>query len=147
MELYDLTNGEGNLRIRNLASRGPAGADGEQLIAGFVIPGEIPRRLLIRAIGPTLADFGVTDFAPDPRIEIMARGSDGTTYRVARNDNWFEPWGWPDTRDAAEAVGAFPLPETSLDAATVVELRPGAYTVLVNSDPAGVVLVEVYEID
>ncbi len=147
VELYDLANGQGDLRIRNLASRGPAGDGADQLIAGFAIPGDVPRRVLIRAIGPTLADFGVTGAAADPRLEVMAPNPDGTNYRVAQNDNWFQSANWTDIRDTAEAVGAFALPPSSLDAAVIVELRPGAYTALVNSDPAGVALVEIYEIN
>lgn len=147
VELYDLTNGEGSLRLRNLASRGPAGDGADQLIAGFVVPGEIPRRVLVRAVGPTLADFGVSGAAENPRLEIMTPGPNGTSQRVARNDDWYQAENWVDIRNAAEMVGAFPLPATSLDAAVMIELRPGAYTALVNSDPEGVALVEIYEID
>jgi hypothetical protein len=147
VELYDLTNGEGDLRLRNLASRGPAGVGADQLIAGFVIPGEVPRRVLIRAIGPTLIDFGVTEAAPDPRLEVIAPGPNGTSYRVAANDDWFRSADFGQLVTTMETVGAFALPQGSLDAAVLVELAPGAYTALVNSDIPGIALVEVYEVD
>jgi len=146
VELYDLSNGAGDVRISNLASRGPAGGGSDQLIAGFVIPGDIPRRVLIRAIGPTLADFEVAGAAANPRLEVMSPGPGGTNLRVARNDDWFLALNWAEIRAVAETVGAFALPVTSRDAAAIVELRPGPYTVLVNSVPAGVALVEIYEI-
>ncbi|GAB5558968.1 MAG: hypothetical protein SynsKO_06150 [Synoicihabitans sp.] len=147
VELYDLTNGTNDLRLRNLASRGPAGVNADQLIAGFVIPGDIPRRLLIRAIGPTLGDFGVTGASANPSLQVVAPGPNNTTYRLAQNDDWFRADNATELTSTMETVGAFPLPAGSLDAAVLVELAPGAYTALVNSDPGGIALVEIYEVD
>lgn len=147
VELYDLTNGENSLRLRNLASRGPAGIGADQLIAGFVIPGDMPRCVLVCAVGPTLGDFGVQGASANPSLQVVAPGPNGISYRLAENDDWFRAANVAELTSTMETVGAFALPAGSLDAAVLVELAPGAYTALVNSDDPGICLVEIYEVD
>jgi len=97
--------------------------------------------VLIRAIGPGLAPYGVTGLLVDPRIEIFS-GSN----RIDGNDNW---GGSAILVDAGDSVGAFRIAENgSKDAMAVVTLPPGGYTVHVSSadGTAGVVLLEVYSL-
>ena len=124
-------------RRSNLAIRAQGGG-GDALIAGFTVGPGGNKTVLIRAVGPTLAAFGVGGALADPRLELFS-GSN----HIAENDNW-------RTLDAAafSAVGAFALGADSRDAALVAELAPGSYTAQVTGvgANAGVTLVEVYEV-
>ena len=113
---------------------------GPGLLAGFVIAGGGSRAVLIRAVGPGLAAFGVTDAATDPRLELF----DGAGRSIASNDNW----GGTSALVATFAqVGAFALAANSRDAALVATLPPGNYTAQVSgvAGATGSVLLEVYE--
>lgn len=122
----------------NIATRATLGA-GQVLNPGFVVGGTIPRRVLIRAIGPTLTRFGVTGVMADPSLAVFR----GTTQIAANND-----WGGGAALAAIFAqVAAFALPLDSLDAALVLTLAPGSYTVLVRGTGAGEVIAEVYFVD
>jgi hypothetical protein len=115
---------------------------GSGVTAGFVVGGSTSRRVLIRAVGPTLgnAPFNVPDVVADPQLALFS----GPT-QVSANDNW---GGTGELTAAFAQVGAFPLPATSRDAALLVTLQPGSYTVQVNGigGTTGVALVEVYEV-
>lgn len=142
LEVYDAGTGSG-ARLTNLSARTRAGSNAAALIAGFVVDGNVPKRLLIRAAGPTLAAFGVADTLRDPVLQIRPLGREVV---VATNDDWN---GATALKAAFAAVGAFPFSsDTSGDAALVVSLLPGAYTATVaGKDPTpGVALVEVYEL-
>lgn len=141
VEVYEADQSSGSLV--NLSCRARVGTGGDILIAGFVINGSAPRRMLVRAIGPTLASLGVEGTLADPRLEIVRPGAAVGAPPVAGNDNW----------DAALAptfasVGAFALTPGSRDAALVATLAPGAYTVQVSgvNNATGVAVVEVYEL-
>jgi hypothetical protein len=129
-------------RLGNSSSRGTlSGADATH-IHGFVVSGARPRSLLIRAVGPTLASYGVAGVAADPQLVIFNRAGE----RVDGNDNWSDS-GAAALRAAALKAGAFPLTEEGRDAAVVVQLDPGAYTIVVSAKgTGGVVLAEVYEL-
>src|SRR5690606_29992288 len=108
---------------------------GGMLTTGFVVGGTEPRRALIRAIGPTLAQWVINPMA-NPRVAVFS----GQT-QVAANDDW------SDLAAIFSAVGAFALPEGSKDAAVLVSLPPGSYTAQVTGDGPGEVIVEVYLVD
>ena len=132
--------------------RGIVYSSDSTLVAGFVVTGNWPKRVLIRASGPALAAYGVTPALRDPMLRVYS----GSTI-VAQNDNW--ETGTPQTAGQATApasylassaaqVGAFALAPGSKDAALSIVLAPGAYTVQVTdvtADP-GIALIEVYEI-
>ncbi|PTX98635.1 metallophosphoesterase [Opitutus sp. ER46] len=114
------------------------------LTLGFVIGGNAPKRVLIRAIGPTLAvaPFNLGDTLPNPRLTLYGAGP---TFIDANDD-------WGDTAQLTEAfarTGAYGLPARSRDAALIARLEPGNYSAVVQDvsrDTAGLVLVEVYEL-
>jgi hypothetical protein len=112
------------------------------LVSGFYVSGSTPKSVLIRAIGPTLATFGVTGALSDSKLDVYQRG---VTVPVASNDNW---GGSATLKSAFETVGAFSLPDASKDAAIIVPLQPGAYTVQVSGvdGATGAALVEIYEL-
>ncbi|MGH7956500.1 MAG: immunoglobulin domain-containing protein, partial [Opitutaceae bacterium] len=115
---------------------------GTGLTAGFVIDGTGPKRVLIRAVGPTLgaAPFNVGGVVSDPQLTLFS----GQT-SIASNNNW---GGTTDLTAAFAQVGAFALPSGSLDAALVTTLQPGNYTVQVSGvgGTTGMAIVEVYEV-
>jgi hypothetical protein len=127
--------------LRNLSTRGQVGTGGNILIAGFVVGGTTPKQVLVRAIGPTLANFGITGALTDSQVELYK----GST-RVALNDNWA---GNAAIAAASNSVGAFPLAANSLDAVVLAQLDPGAYTAQVSGTggKTGVALVELYDVD
>ena len=128
----------------NVSARVTLGLN-EMVTPGFVVR-DAPKKLLIRAVGPRLGDFGVT-YLPNPRITIF----DGSQNVVRTIDDWRDDNPISELSDlvtAAASAGAFPLAQDTASAATLVTLDPGAYTVQVDSADEGVgdVLVEVYEI-
>ena len=134
-----ITFGDGTLR--NLSTRGLVGTGSDVLIAGFVVAGESPKRVLVRAVGPSLTAFGMTGVLVDPHVRVFGGGT-----LVAENDNW-----GGDASVAANfaQVGAFPLNPASRDSALALVLPPGLYTAQVAgaSGEAGVALVELYDLD
>ncbi len=127
----------------NLSARGWV-INGEPLIAGFVLSGTNSRLILIRGIGPTLSDFGVTTALSNPTLRLY-RGNE--VIRV--NDDWNDPFrdGLDTITPTFERAGAFSLETDSKDAAIVIELPPGAYTVHLNNTPPeeiGEALIEIY---
>jgi hypothetical protein len=115
---------------------------GAGLTAGFVIDGTGSKRVLIRAVGPTIggAPFNVGGVVADPQLTLFSGQSS-----IGSNDNW---GGTAALTAAFTQVGAFALPATSRDAAVLVTLQTGAYTVQVNGvgGTTGVAIVEVYEV-
>lgn len=127
-------------RLTNLSARAQVGTGADILIAGFVIAGQGPRTLLVRAIGPGLTQFGVTGVLADPRLDIFS----GSTL-VQTNDNW---GGTAALIETFTKVGAFALPAASRDAVLQVTLQPGAYSAQISGvgGTTGAGMVEVYEI-
>ncbi|MSU25265.1 MAG: hypothetical protein EXS32_15785 [Opitutus sp.] len=139
-ELYEYGD---NGRTLNLSARARVRGGEGALIGGFVIQGPAYKRVLIRAIGPTLAAFGVAGFLPDPILTIYS----GQT-AIALNDIWGTGGDPATVTAAAEVVGAFALATTSADSALLITLPPGAYTVEVSgkNSTEGVALLEIYEV-
>ena len=144
-EIYDATPSTmftaATPRLVNVSARTQVGTGDNILIAGFVVGGSTPVRVLIRAVGPTLGSFGVGGTLADPKLEIYS----GPT-KSAENDNWA---GTAELKSAFAAVAAFAFSsDTSRDAAVVVTLPPGSYTAQISGvgSTTGVALVEVYEL-
>lgn len=131
-------------RLVNLAARALVGQGDQILIPGFVIGGTQPKRLLIRAAGPALAGFGVEGTLSDPAMELL----NASSTVVATNDNWGSSANSAAIASTAATVGAFAFAAGSRDAAALVTLQPGAYTVKTTGvgDATGVALVEVYDV-
>lgn len=114
---------------------------GEGLTVGFVIGGAGAKTVLVRAVGPGLAPFGVVGAVADPRLVLF----DSAARQLAVNEDW---GGLAAVRDASAQVGAFALPPASKDAALLATLEAGSYTVQASGANAttGAALVEVYEV-
>lgn len=131
-------------RLLNVSARTEIGG-GNLLIAGFVVTGQAARTVLIRGIGPALAGFGVRNALPDPQLTLLRDG-----VLVATNEDWYDVANALALIAAATQVGAFALPPASRDAALLLSLPPGSYTVQVGAGAAGSstgsALIEVYEV-
>ncbi len=129
-------------RLINVSARGQV-ADGDSagaFIAGFVVAGTSPKKMLVRAVGPTLASYGVQSALGNPQLRLF----DAAGRVVAQN----EDWSGSETSGTASRVGAFELATGSRDAALTVTLNPGSYSMqVVPNGGNGVALAEVYDAD
>ncbi len=125
---------------------------GQFMTAGFVIDGELPKGVLIRAIGPKLVDIGATEtLMADPKFDVY----NGAGELVISSDDWVDQDDASVIKVMSDYVGAFSL-ETdggsvndTKSAAAYVILNPGLYTVIVSSvdGSGGNAMVEVYDAD
>jgi hypothetical protein len=129
-------------RIINLSARATVGTGGNILIAGFVVNGTGSKQILLRGVGPTLAQFGITQVLPQSHLALMSQ----TASTIAANSAW---GGGTSLLQAFTAVGAFPLAPNSADAALLQGLGAGAYTAQLSgvSNTTGVGLAEIYDAD
>ena len=111
------------------------------LIAGFIVTGNDPKTVLIRGLGPSLADAGVTGALADPTLELHQGSSP-----VATNDNWKTR---ADGSSQQAEIEATTIPPTNdLESAILATLNPGEYTAILSgtNNGTGVGLVEVYDL-
>jgi hypothetical protein len=108
-------------------------------IGGFIITGTVPKHVLLRAIGPSLTQFGVPGALADPALELHGPGA----FVTITDDNWRDDL----VQEAAIIADGIP-PSNDLESAIDATLTPGAYTAIVrgNGDTSGVALVEVYDL-
>lgn len=139
VEVYDADPAPSASWLSNISTRSLATAQDPQ-IAGFAISGSKTRRLLLRASGPSLLPFGISNYLSDPQCELRSQQN----LLLDSNQDWD-----PGTSmlQAFAATGAFSWPAGSLDSALLKTLSPGNYTALVSNsnNTQGVALVEVYD--
>ena len=131
--------------LTNLSTRGLVGSGTNDMIAGFVVGGSVPKQLLVRAVGPTLANLGVPGAIAGTQLSVYQ----GSTL-VNSNTGWSSsPSNQSAVQTADSQAGAFALPVGSADSALVGTFAPGIYTALVSpsGSSGGVGLVEVYDLD
>jgi hypothetical protein len=133
-------------RLIALSTRGFIGVGDAVMIPGLVISPGAPKTLLVRAVGPTLGlpPSNVPGVLADPKITIYSGGT-----AILQNDDWSASPDADTTALAATQTGASPLPAGSKDAAFVVTLPAGNYTVqatAANGTSTGIALVEIYEV-
>ncbi len=129
--------------LKNISTRGYIASDDNALIGGFIVQGSLPATVVIRAVGPSLAEVGLTGQLADPVLTVY----DANQNQVATNDDWFNT-------GTAATISSYGLdPSNSRESAVYLTLQPGAYTVIVksfsNADfPAttGVGLFELYDL-
>jgi formylglycine-generating enzyme required for sulfatase activity len=142
LEVYDAAvNSASGPAIINASTRAFVGTGSSVLIPGFTISGNGSLPILVRAIGPGLAGFGVGGVLADPTITLYRDSS-----AIATNDNWSTASNAPEIAATATAVGAFTLTSGSRDAAILTSLPAGSYTAVVSGvgNTTGTALVEVY---
>ena len=140
LELYDAESANQASRLAALSVRGAVGSGENILIVGVVVAGPGTKQLVIRGLGPALVAQGVTGVLADPQLRIF----DANGLQLQANDNW---GGGSALVNAFTAVGLGSLPANSKDAAFLVTLSPGTYTVQLSGVGAtsGVGLIELYE--
>lgn len=124
-------------KLANISTRISVGTGDNQLIGGFIVTGDQPKKIIVRAIGPSLGQSGLGTLLADPTLELHDQAGDV----IAANDNW------SDTQQAEiEATGIPPADE--LESAIVRTLAPGAYTAVVagRDGATGTAVVEAYDL-
>jgi hypothetical protein len=122
----------------NIATRGNVLGGNNDMIAGFIITGTESKRLVLRAIGPTLSALGVSGTLGDPLLRLF----NSSSVQIASNDNWQSDPGATEIQTAGLA------PKFASESATVQTLAPGSYTVIVSgqNNATGIAVVEAYDI-
>jgi len=127
--------------LTNISARAQVGTGENILIAGFIINGNVPRRVMIRGLGPTLTNFGVQSPLADPQLNVF----DGAQTKISANDNWGT---FPDQDSIIAAGGnkSGPFPLDAHDSVLVLTLPPGGYTAQLSgvAGGTGVGLLEIY---
>jgi arylsulfate sulfotransferase len=122
----------------NLSTRGLVSPGDNVLIGGFIVTGTDPKTIVLRALGPSLSRFGLSGVLADPVLTL--HNSSGTV--IATNDNW-----WTDNGAAFIEYNGL-APTNPNESATLQNLAPGAYTVVVSGkdSTSGISLVEAYDL-
>jgi hypothetical protein len=136
IEVYDL-NSSADSRLANISTRGVVRSADNVLIGGFILgDGEANAKVLVRAIGPSLARWGVNSPLADPTLELR----DGNGLLLRANDNWKD-------HQRTDIEGTRIAPAMASEAAILAELPPGQYTAIVaGNGTSGVGMIEIYNL-
>lgn len=137
VEVYEVAKSPS--RLINISSRAHVGTGHNIVIPGLVALGDMPTRVLVRAIGPGLERHGLTGLLEHPILEVLNSNAEV----IASNDGWSNS---AAIREASDLVRAFPLDDGSQDAALIIDLEPGLYTLRISGEEGatGLTLVEMY---
>ena len=130
--------------LANISTRGQALTGDQVMIGGFIIGGTDSKKLIVRAIGPSLTQFGVPGAMADPTLELHHTEANNQDVTLATNNNWM------DAANKQEIIDSGLAPTNNLESAILEDnLDPGAYTAIVRgvNDTTGVALVEVYDLN
>lgn len=124
--------------LLNISTRGFVGTGDNVLIGGVILQGSVAQKVIVRAIGPDLAEARVPTPLQDPTLELR----DGQGNLLVANDNW-------RTDQEQEVIATGLAPKDNRDSALVVTLFPTSYTAIVrgNANSTGIALVEFYKLE
>lgn len=147
LEVYDLDSASGGAKFMSIATRASASTGNGVAIGGFVIDGAASKRVLVRAVGPTLTTQGIgaAEVLADPVVTLHHGAA-----TIATSDDWGEEANAVAIVTTSARIGATPLAVTDTkSAARLMTLAPGAYSFVVRgeNETSGVVLLEVYDAD
>jgi hypothetical protein len=146
VEVYDLST-DSNSTLGNISTRAFVQTDDNVMIGGFIVQGTQPKRVILRAIGPELSQYGVPTPLPDPTLELH----DSTGALIASNDNWQHTIiGGIITSDQVRDIqNSGHAPGDPRESAIIANLPPGNYTAIVRgvNNTTGIALVEVYDLE
>jgi hypothetical protein len=146
VDAYDLDTTTDSL-LGNISTRSLVQTGENVMIGGFIVRGTQPMKVIVRAIGPELSEYGVPNPLPDPTLELH----DNTGALLASNDNWQQTIiGGIITSDQVHDIqNSGHAPSDPRESAIIADLPPGNYTAIVRGKNVviGVALVEVYDID
>src|SRR5439155_2113498 len=125
--------------LANISTRAFVQTGDNIMIGGFIITGVGQKRVIVRGIGLSLVDYGITNPVQNPTVELH----DHIGAVIASNDNWM------DAPNEQEIINSGLAPRNNLESAILMSLNPGAYTAIVRgvNGGIGVGLAEVYDLD
>jgi hypothetical protein len=134
---YDLSP-DASSRLGNISTRSFVQTSDNVMIGGFIVQGTGPKRVIIRAIGPELGQYGI----PNPLADTTLELHDGNGALIAFNDDWVLSNQFQEIQNSGHA------PANPLESAIIADVAPGSYTAIVRgfNDTIGVALVEVYDL-
>ena len=137
-EVYDVN--PVNSRVANISTRANVAAGNDVMIGGFIVGGTDPTQVIVRALGPSLAAFGVATPLPDPYLELR----DGNGVLLIADDNWQD-----DPTQKQLIINTGIPPTNNLESAVVATLLPGNYTAIVHDVhfATGIALVDAYDLE
>jgi N-acetylneuraminic acid mutarotase len=135
VEAYDLDQTAGS-KFGNISTRALAQTGDNVMIGGLIVTGSGPETVVVRAIGPSLAQLGVANALADPMLELHDRNG----ALIASSDNWI------DAANKQAIIASSLAPGNNLESAILTSLNPGSYTAIVHgvNNGTGVALVEVF---
>jgi hypothetical protein len=146
VEVYDLSGGASSI-LGNISTRAFVQSGDNVIIGGLIVQGAQPKRVIIRAIGPELTQYGISNALTNPTLELY----DANGALIASNDNWRTTIiGGIITNDQTQAIrNSGHAPEDGRESAIIAELPAGNYTAIVRglNNTTGVALVEAYDFD
>src|ERR1700730_5774869 len=136
---YDLVSPPPPGQLGNISTRAFVQTGDNVVIGGFIITGTGQKRIIVRAIGPSLANHGITNPLQNPTLELH----DHTGAVIASNDNWM------NAPNKQEIINSGLAPSNNLESAILTSLNPGAYTAIVRgvNNGTGIALVEGYDLN
>ena len=134
-QITALNDGVAATGFLNISTRMSVGTGDNALIGGFIVTGTVPKKVILRAIGPSLAPL--PGRLADPTLELR----DGAGALILSNDNWMDS-------QAQEIIDTGIPPSSNLEAAIVATLAPGSYTAIMRGagNTTGIGVVEVYDL-
>jgi hypothetical protein len=134
-------------QLTNISTRALVETGDNVVIGGFIVEGSAAKTVIIRALGPELAQYGVVDALHNPTLELH----DGMGALIASNDNWVRTiiGGIITQSQVRDIMNSGYAPSNGLESAIIADLPPGNYTAIVRgvNDTTGVGLVEVYDLN
>jgi hypothetical protein len=136
---YDLVSPPPPGQLGNISTRAFVQTGDNVVIGGFIITGTGQKRVIVRGIGPSLANHGITNPLQNPTVELH----DHTGAVIASNDNWM------NAPNRQEIINSGLAPSNNLESAILMSLNPGAYTAVLHgvNNGTGIALVEGYDLD
>jgi N-acetylneuraminic acid mutarotase len=127
------------VRLANISTRAFVQTGDNVLFGGLIVTGSGPKKIVLRALGPSLSNFGIADALPDPVLELH----DSTGALLTSNDNWI------DASNTQEIIDSGLAPSHNFEPVILTSLNPGAYTAIVRgvNNGTGVALVEVFGVN
>src|SRR6266550_5157231 len=133
--------------LDNISTRSFVQTGENVMIGGFIVQGTGPKRVIIRAIGPELTQYGIANALANPRLELHNR----TGALIGSNDDWQTTilGGVITTNQVSEIQNSGHVPTAASESAIVANLQPGNYTAILRgvNNTTGVALVEVYDLN
>jgi hypothetical protein len=146
VEVYDLSPAASS-NLENISTRSFVQTGQNVMIGGFIVQGSGTQRVIVRAIGPELIQYGVTDPLANPMLELY----DGTGALIGTNDNWQTTilGGIITSNQVSELQNSGHAPTAASESAIIADLQPGNYTAIVRgvNNTTGVALVEVDDLN